>query len=724
MLDPACGTGAFLVEVLRHIRRTLETQGLGATLGQRLRKAATERLFGFEILTAPFVVAHLQIGLALRAAGVPLAEGQRAAVYLTNALTGWKPAKDEGQHRLSQEFEAEVEAARHVKRQEKILVVLGNPPYKGQPGLAIEEEREVVEAYRQTVRPEVPKPDGRGLDDLYVRFFRIAERQIAKHTRRGVVAYVTNNSWLDGTSHTAMRERFLDAFDQIWIDNLNGDQKKTGKRTPDGAPDPSIFSTPSNREGIKPGTAVALLTRREDHEGSTATIRYRDFWGADKLTTLDALAKDGSLSGLGVGAPEYAEILPEPALGLPFLPRHVTADYLRWPNLPDLFPTHFPGIQTARDEALVDVDASRLESRMRTYFDPETSDSDAARATPVLLKKTKRFDPLKTRRILKESGYETGYIIPYLYRPFDIRWLYWVNITKLLDEKRSDYLNHMLDNNIWLASQQKPRRDWSPPQIAHAVGCLDVMDRGASFIPLYLAPDLTTGGAVRPNLSRRALDYLKETGATPEDLFHHALAVLHSPSYRADNAGALRQDWPRIPLPSDPSALATTAALGRQLATLLAPETPVSGVTTGSIRPDLRSVAEPARLAGGMLDETAGHTRVTAPWGRFGHTGKVMPGKGKLFPRPLPAAVPPALGPSALDVYLNDDTLWRTVPDRVWAYTLGGYPVLKKWLSYRTEVVLGRPLRLEEVEEFARIARRIAAILLLESELDAGYAAI
>ena len=149
VLDPCCGTGAYLVEVLRHIRRALEDGGNTSTVGSKLRRAARERLFGFELLTAPFVVAHLQLGLALRAAGAPLAEGQRAGVFLTNALTGWTPTPDEGQRKLAQEFEQEVEAARHVKRDTRILVVLGNPPYDGYADIAVKEEGALTDLYRK-----------------------------------------------------------------------------------------------------------------------------------------------------------------------------------------------------------------------------------------------------------------------------------------------------------------------------------------------------------------------------------------------------------------------------------------------------------------------------------------------------------------------------------------------------------------------------------------------
>jgi hypothetical protein len=284
VLDPCCGTGAYLVEVLRQIAHRLKEQGQEALMAEVLRKAATNRIYGFEILTAPFVVAHLQIGLFLAQIGAPLidAEEERAGVYLTNALTGWRPDGEE-EKRTFPEFKAERLAAEKVKQEEPILVVLGNPPYSGYTGIAVGEERELSEAYRET--GEAPEPQGHGLNDLYVRFFRMAERQIVERTEKGMVCYISNYSWLDGLSHTGMRERYLDVFDEIWVDNMNGDKYRTGKTTPEGNPDPSVFSTDYSRIGIQVGTAVSLLCRDGEQEGEAndeAEIHYREFWGKGK----------------------------------------------------------------------------------------------------------------------------------------------------------------------------------------------------------------------------------------------------------------------------------------------------------------------------------------------------------------------------------------------------------------------------------------------------------
>ncbi len=189
------------------------------------------------------MVAHLQLGVLLQRFGAALGPEERVGVYLTNALTGWQ----EGSQRPLPlpELEAERDAAEQIKQRAPILVVLGNPPYNGYAGLAMGEERDLTDAYREARR--VPRPQGQGLNDLYVRFFRVAERQIVEGTGRGIVCFISNYSWLDGLSFTGMREHLLEAFDELWIDNLNGDKYKTGK-VPPGEPHPeTVFSTPQNR---------------------------------------------------------------------------------------------------------------------------------------------------------------------------------------------------------------------------------------------------------------------------------------------------------------------------------------------------------------------------------------------------------------------------------------------------------------------------------------------
>ncbi len=718
VLDPCCGTGAYLAEVLRRIAINLEESGLGALVGARVKQAATKRVFGFEIMPAPFVVAHLQVGLTMRELDASLADDgtERPGVFLTNALTGWESHATEPKPIAFPELEQERERAENVKQQTPILVILGNPPYNGFAGMAVEEERMLSEAYRITKR--VRTPEGQGLNDPYVRFFCMAERRIRKG--RGVVCFISNYSWLDRLSFTGMRERFLDVFDTIQIDCLNGDKYETGKVAPDGSPDPSIFSTEGNRAGIQVGTAIATLVRKDNHRPAK-TVGFRHLWGQAKREELTATAE---------AEPEnlYENIEPILPLGLPFARIEVSEDWFDWPSLPDLFLSSFPGVTTSRDGFLVDTDLDRLKVRVSDYFDTNLTHEEIARRYPSVMKATARFDARTVRNSLLERGgpIDAGFV-RYAYRPFDIRWLYWEGETKLLDEKRADYRPHIFESNIWLSAAQHLRKGAEEPQTCFTqhIASYHKIERGALWFSAYLRDDDSGNGGYRPNLSNIAQHYLQRLNAGVEDLFHYVLAVLHDPAYRKANAGALKMEWPRIPLLGWPDGnaadaaeiLAASAARGRKLAQLLDPEAPVSGVTQGKLRPEIAALAVPATKDGHNM--TGDDFAMTAGWGHFGQGNAVMPGRGHVVERPytpeertaLGNAIP-TLGENTFDIYLNDRAYWCNVPTTVWNYKLGGYQVLKKWLSYRERNVLGRALSPEEVQYFAEMVRRIETIIL------------
>jgi hypothetical protein len=728
VLDPCCGTGTFLVETLRRIAATLKGKGDDALMAQDLKRAAQERLYGFEILPAPLVVAHLQLGLLLQQLGAPLADegSKRIGVFLTNALNGWEPPQGPKQHLLWPELEEERDAAGRVKRDVPVIVIMGNPPYNGFAGVAMEEERDLSEAYRTTQRAAAPQ--GQGLNDLYVRFYRMAERKIVERTGRGVVCYISNYSWLDGLSFTGMRERYLEEFDRVWIDCLNGDKYKTGKLTPEGEPDPSIFSTEMNREGIQVGTAIALLVRKEMH-AAASSLQFRHLWGTTKRTQL-LESMDQQSKGL------YRSVTPDLGLGLPFMPAQVATGYLSWPQLPSLFPTFYPGVKTSRDDLVVDVDRHRLEERMRRYFDPQVSNDELSRLAPSAMESTATFDANAVRSTLVQRGFLPDKIVKYAYRPLDVRWLYWEPATELLDRKREDYMAQVVEGNTWFSAGQRNRKeDYYQPQFTTHLADHHLVESNVGMFPRYVrGSDLFTGGGdrePRPNLTPAALSYIAAAGAGEGDVFDHALAVLHAPTYRLENAGALRQDWPRVPMPSARGALVASAAFGRRLAAVLDAESPVTGVTTGRIEPQFKVIGRVTREGRGTLDPDAGELALTAGWGHAGKGGATMPGRGKLVVREYTddekAAVGEAavhLGDRTCDVYLNDVAYWKNVPIRVWEYTLGGYQVIKKWLSYREQDLMGRSLTVEEARYVQEIARRIAAILLLGPELDANYAAV
>ncbi|HEX9990525.1 MAG TPA: type ISP restriction/modification enzyme [Chloroflexia bacterium] len=758
VLDPACGTGAYLVEVLKRIAETLKAKGNEALLGHELRRAATRRVFGFEILPAPFVVAHLQMGLLLQNWGAPLSgEGERAGIYLTNSLTGWEGPHTPRQQAYLPELEQERDAAGEVKQGEEILVVLGNPPYNAFAGTSPEEERGLVEPYKEGLISKwgIKKFN---LDDLYVRFFRLAERRIAEmnRNRRGVVCYISNFSYLSDPSFVVMRERFLSEFDRLWFDSMNGDSRGTGKLTPDGEPDPSVFSTEYNREGIRIGTSIALLVRKAVRDVKPA-VRFRQFWGSTKRTDLLQSLQHSDIDA------DYTIVEPRVTDRLSFQPSGASSSYLAWPKVAELSAlAPMPAFMESRRGALISIDKSRLEARMRLYFDPNVSWDELKQLAPLLTEDAARFDAKLARaKLLAVENFFPDRLRRYMLRPMETRWCYFTPTRPLWNEPRPDLWAQCWPGNTFLVTRLKTEKEakGSPLYFSSCLVDYQSLARNVSVIPVQLslksdrdqhatqAALFSEATVPVANLSPKAQTYLTSIGIEDWNVdvenaglvWMHALAIGYSPAYLAENADGIRQDWPRVPLPTSKEGLVRSAALGRQVAALLDTESAVPGVTAGAVRRELQHVAVIAREGGGQLNPDAGELEVTAGWGHAGKEGVTMPGKGRMSQRAYTAAEQAAieegaqklglsaeeafarLGENTRDVYLNKKAYWKNVPGNVWEYTIGGYQVMKKWLSYREKELLGRALSAEEAMEVTGMARRIAAILLLEPKLDENY---
>lgn len=760
ILDPCCGTGAFLVEVLKRINQTLTEKSQDALSSSDLKTAAKNRVFGFEILTAPFVIAHLQLGLLLQNLGVPLQnDTERVGVYLTNALTGWEPPDEAAKQRFRQltlgfpEFQAERDAAQSVKQKKPILVVLGNPPYNAYAGVSPKQEEGLVEPYKRGLISEwgIKKFN---LDDLYVRFLRIAENCIAKAAiHRGVVCFISNFSYLSDPSFVVMRQSFLKNFDQLWFDCMNGDSRETGKKTPEGNPDPSVFSSEYNREGIRTGTAIALMLQTGSQSPQTTT-HFRHFWGNRKRAEL--------LNSLQVEDfnQQYIQTCPIPETRFSFRPAQIEAHYLEWAKVTDFCavpPSN--GLMEKRGGALIDIDRAALEQRMQAYFNPHLDWEDYKTLGYGLVKLQASFDPKAVRKkaILAET-FNPDRVIRYALRPFEVRWCYYTSITGIWNRARSPLWKQCWQGNSFLMTRPTgvASPEGAPFFLTRLLGDNDFLRGHAYYFPMQLMNGARLQAQERlvllemlgeqpevdqpvANLSPLARQYLAGLDLPNPDgdtdtahlIWLHTLAIGYSSQYLQENADGIRQDFPRIPLPNDRDLLIASAKLGQQLAMLLDTEAAVPSVTTGTICLELSSIATIARVGGGKLNPET-ELGLTVGWGFAGKEGATMPGKGKAQARNYTAKEletladfgQALLGATTWDVYLNDLAYWQNIPAQVWDYTIGGYPVIKKWLSYREAPLLGRSLQPEEVREVQNMARRIAAILLLEPELNANYAAV
>jgi hypothetical protein len=351
----------------------------------------------------------------------------------------------------------------------------------------------------------------------------------------------------------------------------------------------------------------------------------------------------------------------------------------------------------------------------------------------------------------------------------DVRWAYLANIRPLFSEPSPHLLSQRFEGNAFFISRDTADKtpEGSPFFYSGRICDYDSISGHARHFPIRVkngrrlekeaeatlfaalgdkpAPDEPVA-----NLSAAARKYVEslkfknpDEAQTARILWTHALAIGYSPVYLSENADGIRRDWPRIPLPADRSTLKTSAAFGEQIAALLDSETEVPGVTCGKIAPVLKTIGLIAKTGGGQLNPSGSDLAIMARWGIYQpKAGAVMPGEGKCEERQYDDDEAEAvdaeavargmsardarqlLGEKTCDVYLNHAAYWRNIPVNVWGYYIGGYQVIKKWLSYREESILGRAITPEEAREVMNMARRIAAIILLQPKLDENYRAI
>jgi hypothetical protein len=455
-----------------------------------------------------------------------------------------------------------------------------------------------------------------------------------------------------------------------------------------------------------------------------AKVHYRAFWGAEKLKLLKASLDPAS----NLPSPDYVTMEPSAADRFSLRPAATGATYAAWPTVTELA-NHAPqnGLMEKRGGALLDDDRAALAARMQSYFDAGRSFDAVMPLIGALGTDFGGFEARSVRDLLSQKGgFRDDALRRYWLRAFDTPWAYVVETAPLWNRSRPalqaaapDARGFLVSRPAAVCAEEGFVTAWTP-----LLGDNDALRGHAYYIPVVE----NFSGRPRPNLSGRVRSWLNDLGlAADEDAadhaWRHALAITYSPAYLAENADGIRLGWPRVPLPGRADPLRASAALGARLAALLDTETPVPGVTEGDLAPALAPIAVPATQPG------AGRDWALRGWGSKDKRGAVMPGQGRVTPRPYSAeeaataAEAAVLGTRTLDVGMNGASFWRNIPEAVWEARIGGYQVLKKWLSYRDRSILGRELNEGEVTHVQASARRLAAILLLGPELDASYRA-
>ena len=764
VLDPCCGTGAYLLEVARCIAEELRCEGDADVIGIELLKALEDRVIGFEILTAPFAVAQLQLYILLVELGVEPPAGHRLAIFLTNALTGWH---DHGDVKLNfPEMRKEFDASQAVKHAAKIIVVLGNPPYDRFAGAALAEEAELVAHYKGIELVEErgkdgeirlnefgrPKKKQRGqsllykefgvrkqlLDDLYVRFLRLAEERIGEAAEHGIVSFISNSSYLTGRSHPRMRRSLLTNFHRVWIDNLNGDKFKTGKIIPEGlagegTADQSAFTTDHDPRGIQPGTAIVtwLKLPAQKTKPDQTEVAYRDLWGLANWKRASLLASlPGGNPDEGTAVPVYSPISPSPENCWRLSPHAQEPGYESWPSLDELFPVHFQGVNHNRglEGSVIDTEKEVLRERMTRYFGAGSFGA-AAEASPDIATPRARYDPEKAWSKLKGAGaFAEKKLKPFLAFPLDERWIYYETEYKWLNEARPEFGANLAGNEFLITVPEPRKVSETRPLYATTLVNLHVHERGSVVVPRETRADglLTDRDANLPEPAWRILrEHFGLSGQRRDGdarglagrLLRAALAVLHAPAYQADHRSALSADWAHLPVPKDAALLGQLVEAGELVARLLDAYSDARDQVFAVVGEERAAhLAQFRKTDGGPIAPE--HLKVTVNyWGGA---------KGRWLPRPFTNQEDalPAWGERTGDLYIADDVFFANVPELVWRCELGGYPVLKKWLGYRqADRRDGEPLTADERRWFRSIVQRIAALLTLGDLLDKLHSA-
>jgi len=737
VLDPACGTGTFLYAVIDQIRHQFMVRGNAGLWSGYVREHLLPRLFGFELLMAPYAVAHLKLGMQLAGADLPeeqraiwaydFAGDERLGVYLTNALepgtAGFQQAALLGRY-----IADEAQAASKVKSILPVLVILGNPPYSGHSANKGSWISQLLRDYYTVDGRPLGERNTKWLQNDYVKFIRFAQWRI-QQTGSGILAFITDHGFLRNPTFRGMRHQLISAFSDIYVLDLHGGSRKQ-ELSPDGTPDENVFD-------IQQGVSIAFFVRDGSRTGG-ARVYHADLWGTRSVKYSWLESHDVSTTcwtSVDARPPDYE-----------FVPIDIDAESewrQGWP-LNEAFLVNSIGMNTHRDALVIDFDVAVLQRRIDELADPRFSDEE------IKQRQLRPQDSLslgEARRALQQDPSRSRSIIKCLYRPFDERFLFYHRA--VIDRGRFDVNRHMLKDNISLVTTRQTKEPFAALATRLVCGQHKITARydGSYFFPLYLYPedgnDFVSPAIVRSESLKRAslspvdagrdrlegeirelvgklypgerysrlpnfdprfvADLAQRVGLTyvgdgrgdlelsfgPEDAFHYVYSVFHAPSYRTRYRELLNRDFPRIPLTSNRDLFRTLCHLGADLAAvhLLEDNYPAASWTRAG---------QPSPFA--------------QPITRYPVTGSNEVG------REYPKFVASADAPESGRVYINRDQYFEGVPTEVWEFQVGGYQVCERWLKDRR----GRRLTYDDLIHYQRVIVALSETIRLMNEIDAA----
>ena len=674
ILDPATGTGTFLHGVVDHIQESFKNdKGMWSSY---VSKHLLPRIYGFELLMAPYAVAHMKLGLQLKESGYDFQSSERIRIYLTNTLE--EAHAMTGLPLFTQWIAEEANAASNVKQDSPVMVVLGNPPYSVSSQNTGDWILNLIKDYKKDL-----KEKKLNLDDDYIKFIRFAQWRI-EQTGYGILAFISNHSYLDGITHRRMRKSLMETFDDIYILDLHGNKNKK-ERCPDGSDDKNVFD-------IQQGVAIGIFVKKPSGKKG-CKVRHSEYWGTRESKYKKLYEQDISTTNWT----ELKNVERETCLGAFafYTPKGFNNidEYCSGFSLNDLFIKNQNAIKTDRDELFSDFDKENINNRMKCFYSEEG-------LSPTFRDRYNVEDSssynLLSRRI--STSYSAKNIHKFLYRPFDFRWLYYAQ--GLTSRPAWEVMQHMLPtNNIGIITTRQTSEIWDSLATRNLCGHKSCASYDInSLFPLYLYPSDTPKATLfeevptdapdgrKPNLAPKFIDDFaakismqfiqdgkgdREHTFGPEDIFNYMYAVFHSPTYRRRYAEFLKIDFPRLPLTSNLVLFRELCSLGQQLVDLHLMETKATKITGYPVAGD--STVEKVRYQE-PLDDVKGR------------------------------------------IWINNTQYFEGIPKDVWEFHIGGYQVCDKWLKDRK----GRQLTYDDLTHYQQVVSALAETMKLMSDTDAA----
>ena len=703
ILDPATGTGTFLVEVIDLIHNTLAAkwrlQGLGdrqieMRWNEYVPKHLLTRLNGYELQMAPYAIAHLKIGLKLYETGYRFGSDERARVYLTNALEPATKFKQQAFDFAIPALAKEANAVNAIKDGQRFTIILGNPPYSGHSAnknkwirdlLRGKDGKHLVENYFAVDGATLNERNPKWLNDDYVKFIRLAQWQI-ECAGEGVVGFITNHSYLDNPTFRGMRESLAATFPRAYLLDLHGNAKKK-ERAPDGSADENVFD-------IQQGVAVSLLAKHSANFSSiTPGCFHADLWG--RREGKNHCGKYDWLCRNHVGSMTWIALSPKSKLHL-FVPRNeeFCDEYERGWKLPEVFPLNSVGIVTARDKLTIQWTRDDIHQTIMEFI---SKNVETARRKFAIRKDSSDWKVRDAQQDIRDHLELNGSVTPILYRPFDKRFTYYTGRAGgFICRPRPKVMRHMLSDNLALhICRQTVSADWRHCLVTNSItdDCYvsnKTRERG------YTCPLFTYSTEVQESIGQRRLvnlghGFLNELSSSisldficdgavdlkksfgPVNVFNYIYAVLHSPGYRRRYADFLKSDFPRIPLPGNRSLFMALSSLGQELVAF-------------HLMKKIGKLESDYPIAGDEIgDNSVQMMRYTPP-------SNGLPGR----------------------VWINRIQYFEGVAPEIWAFAIGGYRPVQKWLKDRK----GRVLSENDITHYRNIIAALTETIRFMQAVD------